>query len=252
MQQTDRLNILNLVGFIVMIAVNYLSNALPIGGRTQMDLAEYLGNFFVPAGFTFSIWGIIYLALAFFLFHSFRKKKTPEVSENIQSIEYLFLVTCLLNAAWLFAWHYLQIGVAMLLMTALLVTLLMIYLKNHNRSLTGTNFWAFKLPFQIYTGWISVATIANMAALLTFYNFDGFGIAPQIWGTIMIVIATILGIMMLFKFRDFAYPSVIIWALFGIYSKRAAIAADDLLMEKVALGCMVVLAIAIVFKVLKK
>ena len=140
----------------------------------------------------------------------------------------------------------------MLIMAGLLITLLMIYLNNHNRTLTGTNFWAFNLPFQIYTGWISVATIANMAALLTFYNFDGFGIAPQIWGIAMIVIATILGITMLFKFRDFAYPAVIIWALFGIYSKRSAIEADDLLMEQVVVGCMVILAAAIVFRIFRK
>ena len=124
MKNTTTLNILNLVGFILMVTVNILANVLPIGGRTTGEVSDFVGNLFVPAGFTFSIWGVIYLALGFFIFYSFKNIKKWPVSDSVKEIGFLFLISCVLNAVWIFAWHNLFIGTSLVLMLGLLLSLI--------------------------------------------------------------------------------------------------------------------------------
>lgn len=109
--------------------------------------------------------------------------------------------------------------------------------------------FAMRMPFRIYAGWISVATIANMAALLTFYEFGGLGLTQQLWTLIMISIAALLGILMTFKFNDFAYPLVVIWAFYGIYKKRIGeINVDDSMIETTVLVLMGLVFVGMVIR----
>ncbi len=234
-KKVKQLAIINLVGFLIMVAVNALSVVLPLAGRSQVEISDRYYNMFVPAGFTFSIWSVIYLALIVFIFHSFSKQKVRAFAQIVQHIDPLFLISCLVNIAWLFAWHYLQIELAMLLMIGLLTSVLMIYLRIEKSDIRNGSFedLTMRLPFRMYAGWISVATIANMAALLTDYQWNGLGIEPQIWVMIMTSIAALLGLIMLFKYRDFVFPSVILWALWGILMERLEdVQANDLLVER--------------------
>lgn len=243
-----KLAILNLFGFAVMITVNLLANILPIAGRTTGGVSEFIDNLFVPAPFTFSIWGLIYLLVAAFVVTSL-VSKNETITKIVSRIGILFFITCLINSAWLFAWHYLQLIPSMILMVGFLVTLLIIYVKLEKLDIApfGLASLTMRLPFQVYAGWISVATIANMAAMLTFYKFDGFGIDPQLWTVTMIAIATLLGIIILFKNRYFAYPAVVLWALWGIYKKRTGdLAAADRMIEVGCLTMMVVIALGMV------
>lgn len=238
-----------------MVGINALANILPIGGRTTGGVSEFVDNIFVPAGFTFSIWGVIYSLLAFFVIMAFIKRKEQPYKEAISSIGYLFLINSLLNATWIFAWHNLYIGISMILMIGLLATLLMIYLKLQKINFESNSLasWSMRIPFRVYAGWISVATIANMAAMLTFYDFDGFGIDPQLWAMTMISIATVLGVLMLFKFDDFAFSTVVAWALYGIYSKRVAVVnIDDSILERGALIMLTVVLLSMALKFLRK
>lgn len=246
-----KLNILNLIGYILMVGVNVLANTLPIAGRTTGDISDFIDNLFVPAGFTFSIWGVIYLLLGIFVIAPFFRSEKTLTEQGMARIGYLFFITCIINATWIVAWHYLQIGIAMILMLGLLITLLMVYLRLSKIEfpLNSLERYSIQLPFQIYSGWISVATIANMAGLLTFYGFSGGSIAPEVWTIGMISIATGLGIVMLYKFHDFAFPTVIAWALWGIYQKRMAdTAADDSLIE---VGIPIILSMLLLTMLLK-
>ena len=246
---------LNLLGFVAMITVNALANILPIAGRSTGAVSQFTQNLFVPAGFTFSIWGVIYLLIAFFVVISLVRSKDKLITQITSRIGYLFFLTCLLNAGWLFAWHYLQFGLSMVLMVGLLIALLAIYVRLENVGIKDFSLesWTMRLPFRVYVGWISVATIANMAALLTFYQFDGFGIDHQIWTNVMITIATFLGITMLFKNRDYGYPSVIIWALWGIYKKRLAdLEIIDVLIERWAIVMIAIMLLFMVFHFIRK
>ena len=251
MKNIKQLNILNLIGFVVMVTINALANILPFAGRTTADISEFTENLFVPAGFTFSIWGVIYLSLAVFIFYSFWYRKKEIVIETVSKIGYWFFISCLINSTWMFAWHYLQIGVAMILMIGLLISMLSIYLRLEKTAIKdwSAESFAMRMPFRIYAGWISVATIANMAALLTFYEFGGLGLTQQVWTLIMISIAGLLGILMTFKFNDFAYPLVVIWAFFGIYKKRVGdVNVDDSMIEMGVLILMGLVLLGIVVR----
>jgi hypothetical protein len=127
------------------------------------------------------------------------------------------------NAAWLFCWHYNQFGLSVLVMLGLLSSLIVSYLKLDvgRTSVSTAEKWSVDIPFSIYLGWISVATIANITDYLYFINWDGFGIAPQTWAVMMIVVASLLGLIMTFARRDSAYAFVLAWSFAGIAVKQA-------------------------------
>ena len=216
----NTLNILVLVAFIGKITVNYLSNALPINGFTPGQLSDLYPNEFVPAGFTFSIWGVIYLACVAFVIQVFRKNINPK-------IKYLFLVVCLLNVSWLLAWHYQFIALSLTIMLAFLSVLIYWYLAIRN-DITTQNDLIVKVMSSLYLGWISVATAANITTSMVHNNLL---IGSQETESVitLILCLVILGItsLMVLKKSDFVYALVITWAAFGIYSKRVA----DLLMD---------------------
>lgn len=249
-----KLALLNLLGYVVMITVNALANILPLAGRTTGGVSEFTDNLFVPAGFTFSIWGVIYLLLGTFVVTSLASRN-PIMTSLTSRIAPLFFISCLLNSAWLFAWHYLQLIPSMIIMVGLLVTLLTIYRRLGAEKIPDRSFTslAIRLPFRVYLGWISVATIANTAAVLTFHNFSGWGIDLQIWAATLVTAAASLGLTILFKHRDFAYPTVIIWALWGIYSKRAADSdTPDRMVEMFCLIMIGLLVAGMITRLIKK
>jgi hypothetical protein len=214
--------IINWLLFIIVIATNALANILPINGYNTGQISGFYPNYFVPAGFTFSIWGVIYL---FFLnysisytYFSIKKTQFPEIKKYLDAITPYYWFTCLLNAGWILAWHYLQVGISVLIMLAFLVSLIQIFMIMQKQALSIRPLYQFliKTPFSIYLGWISVATIANITALLVHFNWNGFGINPIYWTVLMIVIAIGLGLYFILKYAIIAYPLVIAWALWGI------------------------------------
>lgn len=92
----------NLVLFMAMIVMNYLANALPLNGKTTGELSAQYPNLFVPAGITFSIWGVIYLLLGAFVILQFRHKN----KSLAKTVGWAFAISCLLNSFWIVAWHY--------------------------------------------------------------------------------------------------------------------------------------------------
>jgi hypothetical protein len=224
-----KLNVfLNLAGLSLVIAVNALANILPINGLNTGQISGFYPNYFVPAGFTFSIWGIIYIMLIGFVVFSiaisFGAADTAS-AKIMDQISLPFQVTCLLNAGWIVAWHYLQLGFSLIIMVGLLVFLAKIFIrirKLEKPSRVSYGFW-LEQPFIVYLAWISVATIANVTALLVGIGWQGGSIDPTIWSTVMILIAFLLGIFFIIRFRAYAYPLVLSWAFFGIYSNQIAV-----------------------------
>ena len=235
------LQLLNLLGFILVIVLNGLANALPINGYTTGELSDRYPNLFVPAGFTFSIWGVIYLLLLVFVIYQIRNwwsKHRLDMS-FVQKIGPWFAISCLANASWIIAWHYVQPLLALFIMFMILLSLIIIYLRL--TEISNVNYWAVKLPFSVYLGWITVATIANITTVLVDAGWRGGAIPEATWAIIMLSVAAILGLVMLYRRGDIAYVAVLVWALFGIYSKRQA--ADDTNIAQTAMLCMAVLAI---------
>jgi benzodiazapine receptor len=208
------------IGVLAVIVVNILANALPINNQTTAEISDRFEVYFVPAGYVFSIWGLIYLTLLGYAIY----QALPAQAENrdLRRIGYLFFLTCLANITWIFFWHYNLFTLSVVAMLTLLVLLIMIYLRldiGHAQVTTATK-WLVHLPFSIYLGWITVATVANITDWLYFVGWSGFGISPEMWAVIMLVIATAIGGVISMTRGDIAYAAVLIWAFVGIAIKH--------------------------------
>lgn len=216
------LSIINFILFAAVVYVNTLAVTLPINGKNTGELSDQYPNLFVPAGFTFSIWGVIYLLLLFFVVYqiwvSFNKKAVQKLS--IQS-QVLFGITNVLNISWILAWHYEMVTLSVLIMIAFLSTLIILFLNNEKIKTTNLiEKIAIETPINVYLGWISVATIANITALLVTVGWTGNPLEESTWTIIMLSIGASLAVVMLFRRTNFAYALVIIWAFYGVFSKR--------------------------------
>lgn len=211
----------NLVAFLFTLVVNGLANALPLNNQTTGEISDSFQVFFVPAGYVFSIWGLIYLALAAFVIYQLlpAQRQNP----NLQRIGYWFVLSCLANGIWIFLWHYEYFALTLVAMLVLLYSLLQIYLRLDigRRRVSAAERFFIHLPFSIYLVWITVATIANVTSLLDFLGWNGWGIAPEMWAVIMLVVAALVSFGMAWLRADVAYLLVIIWAVIGIAIKQA-------------------------------
>ena len=213
--------ILNAASVILTIAVNGLANALPLNGLTTGEISGRFDVYFVPAGYVFSIWGLIYLALTAFAVY----QGLPSQRENprLRSVGYLFPLSCSANIAWLFLWHYELFPLTIVAMVALLLLLIAIYLKLKigRTEAPPAEKWFVRVPFSIYLGWVTVATIANATSLLDYLNWGGWGMSPETWAAIMLAVTTGLTAVVTFTRGDIAYGAVAVWALAGIAVKHA-------------------------------
>jgi len=210
--------VVNILAVLATLIVNGLANALPLNGKMTGAISDQFKVFFVPAGYVFAIWGIIYIGLiAFAIFQAL-----PAQRENLrlQHIGYWFALSCAANIAWLFAWHYEIFLLTIFLMALLLISLIVIYLRLGKNVSSGEK-WCMNIPFSIYLGWISVATIANATDVLEYIKWSGWGISPEIWAIIMMVVGVGLAAIMSFKRTDIAYQLVLVWAFAGIAVKQA-------------------------------
>lgn len=232
---------------MMVIATNALANILPINGYNTGQISAFYPNYFVPAGFTFSIWGIIYLFLLnysiSYTYFTIKQRQFPEIKKYLDAITPYYWVTCILNAGWILAWHYLQVGISVLIMLIFLVSLIQIFVIMQKQVLTIKPLYQFliKTPFSVYLGWISVATIANITALLVHLKWNGFGIDPIYWTLTLISIAILLSVYFIIQFKNIAYPLVVVWALWGI---KAAQGPKSVLINQITvLGILLIAAL---------
>jgi benzodiazapine receptor len=215
----------NVLGYVGVVAVNILANALPLGGNTTAELSDAYPNLFVPAGYVFSIWGVIYLLLLAFTVYQASPARRSE--GFLHKIGYLFALSCALNISWIFLWHYEYVIPSLLPMFALLLSLILIYLRldiGWGSPSRGERLLVH-LPFSVYLGWITVAPIANVVAALVSINWGGFGLSEVAWTVIVMAIAVILTVLNTYTRGDVGYALVIVWALGGIAVKQMAIQA---------------------------
>lgn len=212
----------NMISVVIALAVNILASTLPLNGQNTGEISDRFQVFFVPAGYVFSIWGIIYIGWIAFTIFQFRPAQ--KTSPRLRQLGYLFALSNLANAAWLFAWHYNLFGLSVLIMLSLLGLLIASYLRlNVNRSsASGPEWWSVDLPFSVYLGWITVATVANITDWLYLVEWNGFGIAAQTWAIIMLAVASLLGLAMALTRRDAGYLLVLVWAFVGIALKQTS------------------------------
>ncbi|NTW05099.1 MAG: tryptophan-rich sensory protein [Peptococcaceae bacterium] len=202
-----------------MITVNMLANLLPINGLTTGQVSQHYPNLFAPAGITFSIWGLIYFLLALFIIWqvAFWKKDDHGL---IKAVSSGFIISSWSNGFWIFSWHYKIMPLSMVLILIILISLALVNTRLYHQTLTKKERLFVKLPFSVYFGWITVATIANAMVLSVSLGWDGWGISREFWTIFALVAGIVIAAAIIRKRRDVPYGAVIIWAYGGILLKH--------------------------------
>lgn len=236
-----------IVALAITVFVNYLANALPLNGRTAGEISDSFPVRFTPAGYVFSIWSVIYLGLIAFVIY--QALPSQRANPRHRAITWPFIITCMTNATWLLAFHYGFFTLTLLIMVIFLVTLAILYARLYASfpTVSTAERWTTHIPFRIYLGWITVATVAN--ATITLYNlgWQGVQIGATNWAAILIVIATLIGLFFALRLRDAAYTLVLVWAFVGIYVEQN----DAMIVAYTALIMAGLLGIAAIFALVR-
>lgn len=216
--------VINVLATIAVIAVNGLASASGLNGQLTGEISDRFDVYFVPAGYVFSIWGLIYLALIGFTVY--QALPSQRESPTLRRMGYIYALSCLANVAWLILWHYEYFELTVVAMLALLLLLIAMYLRldiGRTRVSTAEQ-WLVHVPFSIYLGWITVATIANVTSVLSYLNWTGWGISPEVWAVVMLLAGTVIASAVCIIRGDVAYGLVVVWAFAGIAVKHSGTA----------------------------
>ncbi|WP_373517479.1 tryptophan-rich sensory protein [Pricia sp.] len=235
------LAILNLLSVVFVIAVNYVSQALRLNDTTIGEISKKYNSLFTPADYAFAIWGLIFLGLlAYSIFQIRRAFFSEKKSPFIEQTGYWFILANVLNAAWVLAFVYDYTGLSVLIMLGILFSLIKIIVNtNMERWDAPIEVIAFVWwPICLYSGWIAVATIANVSTYLTKIGWEGFGLGDQEWTITMIAVATLLNIIMIWKRNMREFAAVGIWSLIAIFIRHRD-SIDSL--ANTAMACSIIL-----------
>lgn len=201
---------------IAAIAINVLANALPLNGLTTGEISDRFPVYFVPAGYVFSLWGVIYIGLLAYTI--FQALPAQRANPRLRETGWWVVLANLANGAWIFLWHYEYFISTLLAMFLLLGALLVIYsrLGVGKFPVSPLETWAARVPFSVYLGWITVASIANVSAVLDYVRWNQWGLSDGTWMIAMLMVVVALSAVMNFTRYDIAYAAVILWALAGI------------------------------------
>lgn len=211
------------LSFLVMVTVNALANILPINGINTGAAADRYPNLFTPAPLTFAIWGAIYLMLlVYVLFQLLPSKANADSARQVllEKVGKMFIFSSLLNAAWIFTWHYNLIPISVAVMLLILLSLIRIGWLLREPHGSPKEELALRIPFGLYFGWITVATIANITVLLVQLGWNGFGITPEVWTAIIIAVGALIATATMFSIRNVAYALAVVWAFAGIMNRH--------------------------------
>lgn len=209
-----------LLALLAMLTINALSSILPLNGVTPKEVSDRYPNLFVPAPTAFAIWGVIYLlviAYTLYQFGLFSRSGEPVNGALLTRTGILFIISSVLNLSWIICWHYGLLAMSVVILALFLLT--MIFMRFAIASfepLSKKERWLVRLPFSVYFGWITIATIAGATALFVGYGFSGLGLGEPGWTMIILLVGSILGIATALRFRDVAYLLVFVWAYSNI------------------------------------
>lgn len=237
-----RRQLATVLAFLVTMTVNVAANALPINGQLTAEISDRFAVHVVPAGYVFAIWGVIYVFLG--AFTTWQALPRNREDATLRSLGLLPAASGILNATWVLLFQYEVFVLTVPVMLALLATLIAIHLRLWARraDLHGTPFWVVRVPFSIYLGWITVATIANIAQTLAALGFTGVGVDPALLGAAVLLVGVAIAATFVRRFGDVAYGLVIVWAYAGIVMKEQA---TPLVAGTAGLGALVVAALVV-------
>jgi len=202
------------------IAVNGLANAIPIGGQTTGQVSANHESLFTPAGFTFSIWSLIYFGLLLYVI--WQALPAQRNSSMLSLVSKWFVLSCGFNAVWMICWHYELIGLSMLMMLGILYCLVSANQVLLKAAPQGIARLVVAVPFAIYVGWITVATIANFSALQVAWGFEASGLTEVEWTQLKLAVAGLIAAIVAVRLNIVSFVLVVAWAANGIAAKQTA------------------------------
>jgi hypothetical protein len=218
MLKTLSLRLLALASFAFMLVMNVLATTLPLNGQATNEISDRYDTLFAPIGFTFAIWGVIYLLLGVYTV-------VQLVTDNsmIRVITPWFIGSSVLNGAWIVAWHYEVLWLAAVIIVGLLWTLIRINQHTTAERVTLGSTLTIRVPFAVYSGWVTVATVANISALLVQVGFvEGLWLSAEAWTVVILVVAAAIGSVTALVNSSPSYALVLVWAFWGILSRHLA------------------------------
>lgn len=200
-----------------MLMVNLLANILPIGIGNTGEVSARYPTLITPAPYTFMIWGVIYGFMFLFILYQWGCfNRFLPAKPNLKSIGIWFTLSCLLNIGWILAWHHDAIFLSVVLMFCLLISLIILSARTDIRGKPLLEKITSGIGFELYTGWIMVATIVNISVLLTKLEWNRFGLSESFWTIIILLVGVILSyLVMIFGHKTFVVLPFI-WAYTGI------------------------------------
>lgn len=244
MKKKKTINFINAVALIITIFINFLANYLPINNIKTGEVSELYQNPFTPAGFTFSIWGVIYLLLIVFVIFQFRSRE--EIVSYFYTGPY-FLIASFANICWIFSWHYKKIYLSQLFIIILLISLYKLFTLTYQyKNYSKLEYISIRLPFSVYTAWASIATIANFMVLLRYINNS--------WPESFLIFAALAGILsglyltikIMEKYQNPAFALVVIWAYTGIITAQLELDSPAIIIIITALISILIISVEII------
>ncbi len=215
-KKTSSLRWIVLISVLLNIAVNVLSNYFLINGKTIEEITRHYDNMFTPAGFTFSIWGIIYLSyLAYAFYQLLPSQRANPIYDRLAPG---FIMANILGSVWLIVFSYELISLSLLVIITLLITAIILFRKVNEAASPKKCRKSIIIPFSLLFGCISVATLANFSAWLVYMGWAGGEQEQRTWTVMLILIAIAAGVYVSLKYKDWLYPLVVVWACLGIWS----------------------------------
>jgi hypothetical protein len=235
-----RRQLVNLGTYAVTLVANGAAVALPLNGLTTAEISDRFPALVTPANYVFGIWSLIYLLLgAFSIWQALPRNRADG---TLRSVGYLPAVAGVLNALWVVLWHFEVFALTVPVMIALLLTLIEIHRRLRGvRASSGAERWLVGLPFSVYLGWITVATIANISQMLLWAGYDGAPIGEAAWSVIVLGVGVAIAAAMLLREADWAYALVIVWAYAGIAVKQS----EMVTVVAASVGALIVVALII-------
>ncbi|MGM0437853.1 MAG: TspO/MBR family protein [Bacillota bacterium] len=238
----------NLILLVVTLGINAMGASGIINGLSQKEVSDMYQTLITPAPFTFSIWSVIYTLLIISIVTMIVKKNDDYFGEAIDRISYLFWISCALNAIWIISFSYLLIGLSTIFIFAFLLVMIII-IKQIAKIQKGKR-WLLATTFGLYSGWLMIATVVNIAAWFVKIGWGGFGIAEATWASITLLIAVGLTIMVLINIKNAIFPLPIAWGYYGIYKYLVSpegLQGQYTMLQNVAIiGLVILLVLAVI------
>ncbi|GEK88252.1 TspO and MBR related proteins [Alkalibacterium putridalgicola] len=202
---------------VLTLIVNAMGAFGWINDMSQQEVSDMYPTLITPAPSTFSIWSVIYTLLIISIIVMLIRYNDSYYEEAIEEISYLFWLSCFLNIIWIITFSYILIGLSTLFIFAFLIV--MVLIVKRVGKIQKKRRWLLPITFGLYSGWLFIATVVNISAWLVKIEWNGFGIAEEVWAVIILLIAVGLTAFVLFSTENAIFPIPIAWAYFGIYNK---------------------------------